>query len=981
NQLSSVFTLIEEVNVLDSRDEAHLALLERPELGITFTKLHCWRLTQYEKCVFLDADTLVLKNSDELFEREELSAAPDPGWPDCFNSGVFVYRPSLDTFNALIKFALSKGSFDGGDQGLLNLFFSDWATKDISRHLPFIYNMVSTATYSYLPAYKQFLMNKHKMSHFIGANKPWLQYFDSETRTVRPPGGVEYLQPLMQLWWDIFCSTVHPALSPDMLGLAGALAQLTLGAPRSPEQAAFEEHMRKQAWEQGTMDYMGRDSFDNIWRKISETLSQAPRKEETQKPAEVPPTKSASEPKLPESKVPEPKSRKSPPAGSEEAPGLTSSTLEPTPIHQSSKGIETPGKTEPILEPAAPTSVPKTTSDEEKSVPIVPHTPSIIEATPPTSPPIVTPTAPIADIQALKVDAPPPETPPVISVTSKLVSTVESTTPQSVKPDTSVDTVTQDVKSEPSEVEKPVVIEQQKSAETIEAPAQDTSIIKEVIPVQEQIPVGIPISLGEKTADLSTPELAPSTQMPSLTTSEAEKVVDSIVPEVTPPTQMSAPVPSGDEKVVGSTAPEVPPSTQVSTVTSSGDEKVLDSTVPEVASSPEVLMAIKGDEKIASSTIPEVLSSPQVSASKITSESLTGENVVGSTVSEVPPPTKVSTIPSEKVASSPVPEVPVPPPAQVSAIPSEKVASSPVPEVPVSPPAQVSTIPSEKVASSPVPEVPVSPPAQVSTIPSEKVASSPVPEVPVSPPTQASTHKEIAAPAVDEKTVVLSDSEVSIQSTQPAPVEIPSTETDKVIIPVASEIPPLTEKSGTAKSVVSVTEVQPLEVSKPKEISPPEAKKETSSAPIVAEVSQPVQASAPPPPPPSSDNAAPSLAEPPSSPQPSAPKEEGKHAVPAAVKPTSPTAPQPPQVPVSPAEKEVSVPQVAKPGLPISPTSISAETSKTPSGEKLDSKESKASEKQISEESKSMPVPTSPSKTKDVANRAGEKKLCGHQRT
>jgi hypothetical protein len=44
--------------------------------------------------------------------------------------------------------------FAGGDQGLLNLFFSDWATKDISRHLPFIYNMVSTATYSYLPAYK-----------------------------------------------------------------------------------------------------------------------------------------------------------------------------------------------------------------------------------------------------------------------------------------------------------------------------------------------------------------------------------------------------------------------------------------------------------------------------------------------------------------------------------------------------------------------------------------------------------------------------------------------------------------------------------------------------------------------------------------------------------------------------------------------------------------------------------------------------------
>ena len=58
NQLSSIFTVVQEVNILDSQDETNLALLERPELGITFTKLHCWRLTQYEKCVFLDADTL-----------------------------------------------------------------------------------------------------------------------------------------------------------------------------------------------------------------------------------------------------------------------------------------------------------------------------------------------------------------------------------------------------------------------------------------------------------------------------------------------------------------------------------------------------------------------------------------------------------------------------------------------------------------------------------------------------------------------------------------------------------------------------------------------------------------------------------------------------------------------------------------------------------------------------------------------------------
>jgi len=58
-RLSEVCSKIKVVNVLDSGDSANLAVLARPELGITFTKLHCWTLTEYSKCVFLDADTLV----------------------------------------------------------------------------------------------------------------------------------------------------------------------------------------------------------------------------------------------------------------------------------------------------------------------------------------------------------------------------------------------------------------------------------------------------------------------------------------------------------------------------------------------------------------------------------------------------------------------------------------------------------------------------------------------------------------------------------------------------------------------------------------------------------------------------------------------------------------------------------------------------------------------------------------------------------
>lgn len=110
NQFDEVI-IVEELN---SNDQEHLRLLSRPELGITFTKINCWLLEQYSKCVFLDADCLVLRNIDDLFEKDEFSAAPDAGWPDCFNSGVFVYRPSKETFQKLVQFANQQSSsFDG----------------------------------------------------------------------------------------------------------------------------------------------------------------------------------------------------------------------------------------------------------------------------------------------------------------------------------------------------------------------------------------------------------------------------------------------------------------------------------------------------------------------------------------------------------------------------------------------------------------------------------------------------------------------------------------------------------------------------------------------------------------------------------------------------------------------------------------------------------------------------------------------------
>jgi glycogenin glucosyltransferase len=108
-----VFDALVVVEPIRSKSIENLQLLGRPELFITFTKLHLWSLEQFSKVVFLDADTLVLKNVDDLFDHDEFSACPDIGWPDCFNSGVFVAQPNKETFQRLISFSEAQGSFDG----------------------------------------------------------------------------------------------------------------------------------------------------------------------------------------------------------------------------------------------------------------------------------------------------------------------------------------------------------------------------------------------------------------------------------------------------------------------------------------------------------------------------------------------------------------------------------------------------------------------------------------------------------------------------------------------------------------------------------------------------------------------------------------------------------------------------------------------------------------------------------------------------
>lgn len=106
-----------------------------------FAKLRLWQMHDYETVVFLDADTLVLRNIDRLFGFPEFSAAPNvyESLADFrrLNSGVFVAKPSQATFAAMLERLDRPDAFwPRTDQTFLQSYFPDW------HGLPVFFNML-----------------------------------------------------------------------------------------------------------------------------------------------------------------------------------------------------------------------------------------------------------------------------------------------------------------------------------------------------------------------------------------------------------------------------------------------------------------------------------------------------------------------------------------------------------------------------------------------------------------------------------------------------------------------------------------------------------------------------------------------------------------------------------------------------------------------------------------------------------------------
>jgi glycogenin len=142
--------------------------------GNAFTKLRAWELTDLDKVVLLDADTIVLQNVDDLFERPSIAAAPDFFLPDRFNSGVMVLEPSAGTFARMVDALAGSTSYDGGDQGFLNTFYPGWYAMPVEHRLPVGYNMFHF-NFQFMrghPNLREVLEREVKIVHYM-VQKPW----------------------------------------------------------------------------------------------------------------------------------------------------------------------------------------------------------------------------------------------------------------------------------------------------------------------------------------------------------------------------------------------------------------------------------------------------------------------------------------------------------------------------------------------------------------------------------------------------------------------------------------------------------------------------------------------------------------------------------------------------------------------------------------------------------------------------------------
>ncbi|KAF5732062.1 galactinol synthase [Tripterygium wilfordii] len=192
---------------------------------INYSKLRIWEFVEYSKMIYLDGDIQVFENIDHLFDLPDgffyavmdcfcektwshtpqytvgyCQQCPDKvKWPAemglppplYFNAGMFVYEPSLSTYEDLLTSVQTTPPTPFAEQDFLNMYF-----RDIYKPIPMGYNLVLANLWRHPENVE---LDEVKVVHYCAdGSKPW-RYTGKEANMQR-----EDIKMLVQKWWDIY---------------------------------------------------------------------------------------------------------------------------------------------------------------------------------------------------------------------------------------------------------------------------------------------------------------------------------------------------------------------------------------------------------------------------------------------------------------------------------------------------------------------------------------------------------------------------------------------------------------------------------------------------------------------------------------------------------------------------------------------------------------------------------------------------------
>jgi len=195
----------------------------RESWRIAFWKLQIWRLTQFEKVVWLDNDAIIFRSMDWLFLRRPpwgqqdnwvCSKSNDKSFQQWLCSGLMLIEPSEDTYRDILKYAATgdRQWWTNGDQKLIRNYFQFVKSTPV--------RLLSTSDASFgrclgqTPGLPYPSPGQWDTPAFVHKSSDGNECFDFDmAKQLKSINGIEVnicqYHPLGPYWRDLFCDAIR----------------------------------------------------------------------------------------------------------------------------------------------------------------------------------------------------------------------------------------------------------------------------------------------------------------------------------------------------------------------------------------------------------------------------------------------------------------------------------------------------------------------------------------------------------------------------------------------------------------------------------------------------------------------------------------------------------------------------------------------------------------------------------------------------